>query len=441
MKVLVIGTGGREHAIVWKLRQSPKVQTVYCAPGNAGIASLASIVPIKQSDISSLADFAKAESVDLTIVGPEQPLVQGIVDLFESRGLRIFGPSKNAAQLEGSKVFSKDFMTRHHIPTAKYKTFGTAEVTLAQEFIKSLHPPIVVKADGLAAGKGVIIAPNREEALLAVNDMMVSKAFGSAGEQVVVEEYLTGEEASLFVITDGERFVTLAAAQDHKRILDGDLGKNTGGMGAYAPTPLMTASVRERVIREIVEPTLDGMRAEKMPYTGCLYVGLMLTEAGPRVLEYNCRFGDPEAQVVIPLIDGDFAELALEVAEGRLQPERVRQHPASAVCVVVSAQGYPDAYVSGKDILGLDNVLPEEGVVVFHAGTALVGSRIVTAGGRVLGVTAIGYSTDLEGTIRTAYRAVERITFDGAYYRSDIGAKALRPQTRKAFPTKEERTR
>ena len=337
MRILVIGSGGREHAIVWKLRQSPQVDQIYCAPGNAGTAELATPAAIPQTDLTGLADFAAREKIDLTIVGPEQPLVLGIVDLFAERQLRIFGPTRAAARLEGSKVFSKDFMARHRIPTAHYKVFRASDLTLAEEFIKSLKPPIVVKVDGLAAGKGVIIAPNREEALLAVRDIMVSRTFGDAGTRVVVEEYLTGEEASVFVLTDGERFVTLAAAQDHKRILDGDLGKNTGGMGAYAPAPVVTEADRTRIIREVVVPTLEGMAGEGIPYRGCLYVGLMMTDGGPRVLEYNCRFGDPEAQVVIPLIDGDLAQITLDIANGRLNPQSVRQHPASAVCVVMAS--------------------------------------------------------------------------------------------------------
>ncbi len=424
MNVLVIGSGGREHALVWKLRQSPQVERLYCAPGNAGIGRQATLVPIKPADIGALAAFAERERIDLTVVGPEQPLVLGIVDEFRRRGLAIFGPSQYAAQLEGSKVFTKEFLTRHAVPTARFGAFAPEQEAAAVRFIETLTPPIVVKADGLAAGKGVLICNSRGEAVEGIRAML-GGGFGDAGRRVVVEEFLTGEEASVFVLTDGERFATLAPAQDHKRILDGDRGKNTGGMGAYAPAPVVTPSLLARVTREIITPTLDGMRREGHPYTGCLYVGLMITPSGPKVLEFNCRFGDPEAQVVIPLIDADLAAVLGSVARGTLDPAAVRQHPAAAVCVVMASQGYPDDYQTGKEILGLDRPAADDGVVIFHAGTKDEGGKVVTAGGRVLGVTAIGYGHDLAGTIRTAYGAVGQITFDGAYYRSDIGAKAL----------------
>jgi phosphoribosylamine--glycine ligase len=344
----------------------------------------------------------------------------------------VFGPTQAAARLEGSKVFSKDFMARNGIPTARYKTFGASELTLAQEFIKSLKPPIVVKADGLAAGKGVLICPSREEALEGVREMTIAKSFGAAGERIVIEEYLAGEEASIFIITDGERFVTLAPAQDHKRILDGDLGKNTGGMGAYAPAPLVTEELLKQVEREVVLPTLEGMRREGSPYSGCLYVGLMIGEEGPKVLEYNCRFGDPEAQVVIPLIETDFAEMLLSVSERRLRANAEFRPARSAVCVVIASKGYPDAYDTGKTIEGLKQFEGNESLVVFHAGTKQADGRTVTAGGRVLGVTAIGRDLDLAATIRSAYEAAGKISFDGAYHRTDIGKKALRHLERKA---------
>jgi len=426
VNILVIGSGGREHALVWKLRQSPQVKTVYCAPGNAGVGSLATCVPLKMTDIKGLLKFAKEKEIDLTIVGSEQPLVEGIVDTFEERGFKIFGPSKAAAQLEGSKVFSKDFMLRHKIPTAKYRSFSANAIDEAKKYINTIEPPVVVKADGLAAGKGVLICKNRQEAMLALDDIVLNKVFGSAGNQIVIEEFLNGEEASLFILTDGEQFAVLASAQDHKRILDGDLGKNTGGMGAYAPAPIVTNELLQRVIIEAIQPTLDGMKQDGMPYRGCLYVGLMMTQDGPKVLEYNCRFGDPETQVVVPLIDGDLAEIFLAIAERRLDPSKVKLHSASAVCVVMASHGYPDEYQTGKQIFGLENIKAEDGVVVFHAGTKTEGNAIVTSGGRVLGVTAIGFNNELEQTIRSAYRALEKITFDGAYYRSDIGRKALK---------------
>jgi phosphoribosylamine--glycine ligase len=426
MNILVIGSGGREHAIIWKLRQSPQVQTLYCAPGNAGIAQLATCVPLKLTDIKGLLKFAKEQKIDLTVVGSEQPLVEGIVDAFEERGFKIFGPSKSAAQLEGSKVFSKNFMLRHHIPTANYRSFAATAIDEAKNYITMIEAPMVVKADGLAAGKGVLICKSRQEALLALDDIIVHKAFGTAGNQIVIEEFLHGEEASLFILTDGEQFALLASAQDHKRILDGDLGKNTGGMGAYAPAPIVTKEILQRVIHEAVEPTLNGMKQEGMPYRGCLYVGLMMTQGGPKVLEYNCRFGDPETQVVVPLIDGDLAEIFLSIAERRLNPLEVKLHSASAVCVVMASHGYPDEYQTGKQIFGLENIKAEDGVVVFHAGTKTDGNSVVTSGGRVLGVTAIGFHNELERTIQDAYHAVEKIRFDGAYYRSDIGKKALK---------------
>jgi len=426
MNVLVIGSGGREHALCWKLKQSPLTDKLFCAPGNAGIEQLAIKVPIKADDIDSLGKFALEHSIDLTVVGPEQPLVLGLADSFKEKGLAVFGPTKAAARLEGSKAFAKDFMARHNIPTARSKTFSSGQREAAEQYMKELTFPVVVKADGLAAGKGVIICDNREAGSRALDEMMDQKVFGVAGEMIVIEEFLRGEEVSVFALCDGADFALLAAAQDHKRILDGDQGKNTGGMGAYAPAPIMTEALKERVAREIIEPTIRGMAAEGSPYCGCLYAGLMITEHGPQVLEYNCRFGDPETQVVIPLIDGDLAELLHSAATGALDRKQAGQHAASAVCVVIASRGYPDAYETGKEIRGLETVNLEEGEVVFHAGTRNEKGKIVTAGGRVLGVTAVGYGHDLPGTIQAAYRIVERITFDGAYFRSDIGQKALK---------------
>jgi phosphoribosylamine--glycine ligase len=426
MNILVIGSGGREHTLVWKLRQSPNVQALYCAPGNAGIALHAQLVSLKPGDTQGLIRFVKQNRVDLTVVGPEQPLVDGIVDEFERHGLKIFGPCKGAALLEGSKAFAKDFMAKNKVPTAAYRSFHAAELPQAESFASTLSTPLVVKADGLAAGKGVIICETHQEAILALRDMMLNKAFGSAGEKVVVEEYLVGEEASVFALTDGDRYVTLASAQDHKRILDNDRGKNTGGMGAYAPAPIVTPAVLQQVNKEIIEPVLRGMKSHGTPYRGCLYCGVMISNGRAKVVEFNCRFGDPETQVVVPLIDGDLAEILMSVAEGKLDPQAVKQHPASAVCVVMASRGYPDDYQTGKPIHGLDSIKPDEGLVVFHAGTRSDGENVVTSGGRVLGVTAIGYDHELKSTIDAAYRAVAAITFDGAYYRSDIGLKALR---------------
>lgn len=427
MKVLVVGSGGREHAIVWKLRQSPRVSELYCALGNAGIERQATLVPVKANEYEKLLAFAKDKQIDLTVVGPEQPLVDGIVDLFEQNGLKIFGPRRAAAMLEGSKVFAKDFMQRYGIPTARYGRFTVDQRTEAEKFLQVLSMPVVIKADGLAAGKGVVIAETMDDACRALDEMMVRKQFGAAGERVVIEEFLRGEEASVFAVTDGSHFVTLAPAQDHKRILDGDRGKNTGGMGAYAPAPIVDDLLMQRIVREIIRPTLDGMRAEGTAYRGCLYCGLMITDSGPKVLEYNCRFGDPETQAVIPLIESDLAELLLSVAEGELDSSSLRMRSGSAVCVVMVSRGYPDEYETGKEISGLESLEGERDVVVFHAGTKRQGNTVVTSGGRVLGVTA--FDQELEKAIARAYDAVSRITFEGAYVRRDIGQKALKRRT------------
>ena len=425
MKILVIGSGGREHALVWKIKQSPLVTELYCAPGNAGIAAIAEIVPIKSSDLNGLLLFAKASKIDLTVVGPEQPLTLGIVDLFESNGLRIFGPSKAAAELEGSKVFAKQFMKMYDIPTAEFRSFNAAQRFDAERYINEIPVPIVIKADGLAAGKGVSVCDDKEQALEVLDMMFGQKVFGEAGLNIVMEEFLVGEEASVFAISDGKDFVVLPPAQDHKRILDGDKGKNTGGMGAYAPAPIVTEDILNRIKRDIIRPTLLGMAKEERPYRGCLYVGLMITETGPKVIEYNCRFGDPETQVVLPLIENDLVQLILDAVDNKLGKAKMKFKDRSAVCVVIASGGYPDSYEIDKQIFGLDGATSEKDVVVFHAGTKYNKDVIVTSGGRVLGVTAIGEQLNLEGTIDKAYRAVEKITFDGAYYRSDIGKKGI----------------
>ncbi len=426
MTVLVIGSGGREHALVSALASSPSVEAIYCAPGNAGIASEARLVPLKADDIEGLLGFVKENRIDLTVVGPEQPLVDGIVDRFSQEGLDIFGPTAAAARLEGSKVFSKEFMKRHGIPTAAFGAFGQGEIDAALSFVDSLTPPLVVKADGLAAGKGVLICDSAAEARAHIRSMMDGDAFGDAGASVVLEEFLEGEEASLFVLTDGTRYVILPPAQDHKRVFDDDQGKNTGGMGAYAPAPVMTAGLITEVEKLIVGPTLQGMLKEGAPYKGCLYVGLMMTKEGPKVLEYNCRFGDPETQVVLPLLASDAGELFSSIARGSLTPETLRIRDNSAVCVVMASGGYPDAYEKGKHVTGLDRLAGAADICVYHAGTASSGGSVITSGGRVLGITAIGPPDDLGSTIRTAYEAVGMVTFEGAHYRRDIGARALR---------------
>lgn len=426
MNVLLIGSGGREHALAWKLRQSSTVKRIFCAPGNGGIEDAAELVSLRLTDRFELLRFAKENKIDLTIVGPEQPLVDGIVDYFEEHGLTIFGPSKTAAKLEGSKGFAKEFMVRNNIPTAKFRTFTKNTLFDAERFIHELSPPIVIKADGLAGGKGVVICETKELAFETTREMAFLKTLGSAGEQVVIEEFLEGDEASIFAISDGNNYLLLHPAQDHKRILDGDKGKNTGGMGAYAPAPIITDDLLKKIERDIILPTLEGMQKLGSPYKGCLYVGLMITQTGPKVLEYNCRFGDPETQVVIPLIEGDLAQLLLSAAQGKIKKEFGKLHKASAVCVVIASGGYPDEYKTGKIIRGLDSIKQDDGVVVFHAGTRKDGNNFLTSGGRVLGVTAIGFENDLKGTISDAYRAVNRIAFDGAYYRSDIGEKGIR---------------
>lgn len=426
MDILVVGSGGREHALVWKIHQN--AGRIFCAPGNAGIEELAECVPIRATEIETLVRFALEHSIDLTVVGPEQPLTEGIVDRFEREGLKIFGPSRAAARLEGSKVFAKEFMNRHDIPTSQFGTFDKSRRGEALRFMDRLTPPIVVKVDGLAAGKGVIICPTRQEAMHAIEMMMDQRAFGPAGDRIVIEEYLEGEEMSVFALTDGKSFRVLPTAQDHKRILDGDKGKNTGGMGAYAPAPEGTPGLMEEIGTRIIRPTIEGMANEGTPYKGCLYVGLMLTAEGPKVLEYNCRLGDPEAQAVLQLIQNDAVELFLACASGDLQAIEVKQKPCSAVCVVMASSGYPDSYETDKPISGLDADFGD--VIVFHAGTKRRGAEILTAGGRVLGITALGPQSSLQEAIDKAYGAARNIHFEGAYFRSDIGRKGVRAQAR-----------
>ncbi len=428
MKILVIGSGGREHALVWKLRQSPLATSLYCLPGNAGIGEIAETVDLKPNDIHSVLKFAREMSIDLTVVGPEQPLTLGIVDLFEANGLKIFGPSKGAAEIEGSKVYAKQFMKKYNIPTAEFRAFDATQRFDAERYINEVPVPVVVKADGLAAGKGVTVCETKEQALEILDALMERKILGDAGSNVVIEEFLVGEEASVFAITDGKEFVTLTPAQDHKRILDNDLGKNTGGMGSYAPAQVVTDEMLERVKRSIIRPTLLGLAKEQRLFRGCLYIGLMITQTGPKVIEFNCRFGDPETQVVLPLLDEDLLNMMLEVAEGKLGSTKVKFKEQSAVCVVIASRGYPEDYETGKPIVGLDANSIDRGIIVFHSGTKKEKDVILTAGGRVLGVTALGPKDDLELTVDRAYRGVEKITFDGAYYRSDIGRKGIERQ-------------
>ena len=430
MHVLVIGSGGREHALVWKIRQSKRVSALSCAPGNPGIAMIARCVPLKPTDVHGLAAYAAENAVDLTVVGPEQPLAEGIVDLFASRGLRIFGPTRRAAELEWSKAFAKEFMARNHVPTATYRTFTLAQQDEAADYLCNCPVPVVLKADGLAAGKGVLVCESRESALSGLDEMFGQKAFGTAGETVVIEEFLRGVEASVFAISDGKDFLTLAPAQDHKRINDGDRGKNTGGMGAYAPAPMATTEVLRQVEDHIIGPTLRGMAAGGRPYRGCLYVGLMLTADGPKVVEFNCRFGDPETQAVLPLLDADLVEILTAAADGNLASldiPRSRLVRGHAACVVLASGGYPDTYPTGLEISGLTSASGLPGVVVFHAGTRADGDRVLTSGGRVLGVTAVSPEGTLREALESAYAAVRLIRFEGMHYRHDIGQKAFAP--------------
>jgi phosphoribosylamine--glycine ligase len=426
MKILVIGSGGREHAIVWKLAQSPLAEKIYCAPGNAGIAEIAECVSIGVDKFPELIAFAKEKNIDLTVVGPEGPLVAGIVDAFEEQGLTVLGPKKYAAQLEGSKSFAKEFMRKYSVPTAQYRMFTRDQVITAKEYVAGSRLPLVIKADGLAAGKGVLICNTVNEALNGVAEVFEENVFGGAGDSMVIEEFMRGEEASVFALCDGERYVTFAPAQDHKRIGNDDAGKNTGGMGAFAPAKIVDDKSLALVKKEIIERVLNGMKQEGCPYAGFLYCGLMMTEAGPKVVEFNCRLGDPETQVVLPLINDDFAKLCLAAAEKKLPASNAPQKNASAVCVVMASGGYPDKYPTGKEIHGLEKFSGSTNAVVFHAGTKMTDGKIVTAGGRVLGVTAIGEGKDLKETIDLAYAAVGNISFEGEYHRTDIGAKGLR---------------
>ncbi len=421
MKVLVVGGGGREHTLVWKISQSPLVEEVICAPGNAGIAEYAKCVSDGGGDIDKLLKLAKKEKIDLTVVGPEAPLVDGIVDRFSEEGLKIFGPGADAAMLEGSKGFAKKIMGRIGIPTATFQIFS--EVDEAIEFICEMGAPIVVKADGLAAGKGVTVALDEESAIKAVKSCITDKAFGRAGHRVVLEEYLVGEEATVLAFTDGKNYITMPSSQDHKAIYDGDKGPNTGGMGAYSPAPVVTAEIMEQVESEIIRPVIDGLRAEDCEYRGVLYCGLMITEAGPKVVEFNVRFGDPEAQAVIPRLKSDIVPVLMACAEGDLSKAEVEWTDDVAVCVVLASEGYPAKYPKGKIITGLRKAGGVKGAVVFHAGTAIKNKKVVTNGGRVLGATALG--KDVPTAIKRAYECADKIKFSGKYCRSDIGKKAI----------------
>jgi phosphoribosylamine--glycine ligase len=422
MKVLVIGSGGREHALVWKISQSPRVNTIFCAPGSAAIGELAELVAITPDQVQQLAEFAAREQIDLTLVGPELPLTLGIADLFAAQGLKLFGPNRAAAQLEGSKAFAKEILQENHIPTASFGAFTDA--TSAKRYLAQQEPPYVVKVDGLAAGKGVLICADRGEAEAAIDEILVQKSFGQAGERVVIEEFLAGEEASFMALTDGEHILPLATSQDHKRVFDNDQGPNTGGMGAYSPAPVVTPQIDQRILNEILIPLLGGLKKRGICYRGLIYVGLMMTQNGPKVLEFNARFGDPECQPIMMRLKSDLVPLLEATIDGRLNELQPEWYNDAAVCVVLCAAGYPGSYNRGNEIRGLEKLKNWDKGFVFHAGTTKSNDRWLTSGGRVLGVTARG--SDIASAVKEVYQAVSKISWDGMHYRKDIARRALK---------------
>ncbi|MDD5281817.1 MAG: phosphoribosylamine--glycine ligase [Candidatus Omnitrophica bacterium] len=423
MRILVVGSGGREHALVWKIAQSELVDKIFCAPGNGGIAHLAECIDIKADDVFGLLTFARKEKIDLTVVGPEVALSLGIAEEFIKAGLKIFGPNKKAANLEASKVFSKQLMAKYNVPTADFKIFDNPEA--AKKYISKIGAPCVVKADGLAAGKGVIVAKTIKEAKDAVASIMQDKIFGDAGKKIVIEECLVGQEASILVITDSKNVVALASAQDHKRIFDNDRGANTGGMGAYSPASIVTADILVEVMEKIIYRTIYGLVKEGISYRGVLYAGVMFTKEGPKALEFNVRFGDPETQAILPRLKSDLVEVMLATVEGRLiKIKNLYWDSRACVCVVCASGGYPGVYVKDKEVRGLHDAERLKDIVVFHAGTKKAGDKILTSGGRVLGVTGLG--TTIEDAIDKTYKAVNKINFEGMHFRRDIGAKALK---------------
>jgi len=421
VKVLIIGGGGREHAFAWKVSQSKRVKQVYCAPGNGGTAAIATNVPIADTDIDALVAFAKEKSIDLTIVGPEDPLAMGVVDRFEAEGLRVFGPSAAAAQIEADKAFAKKIMREQAIPTAEGRAFTAYKD--ARNYLATRDNAVVLKAAGLAKGKGVFVCDDPAEALVELENVMVKRVFGRAGDTVIVEEKLVGQEASVLAFVDGKTVYVLEAAQDHKPIGDGDTGPNTGGMGAYCPTPIVTDALHQQTQREIIVPLLEGMIRHEAPYRGILYCGIMLTAAGPKVLEFNCRFGDPEAQPILMRLQSDIIDVIEATIDGRLDQITLAWDPRPSMCVVMASGGYPGDYQKGIPIRGLDEAAALDDVVVFHAGTKREDDQVVTSGGRVLGVTALG--RDIQAAQQRAYEAVDRISFKGAIWRRDIGSKAI----------------
>jgi len=429
MRILVIGSGGREHALVWKLAQSPHARKIFCAPGNGGISQQAECIPIKADDISGLLEFAKKERIDFTVVGPEAPLSAGIVDEFAKQDLAVFGPEKKAARMEASKVFSKTIMAKYNVPTAAFEIFDAPEA--AKKYIAKIGAPCVVKADGLAAGKGVVVAQTVDEAKQAVSAMMQEKIFGNAGNQVIVEECLQGQEASILVFTDSREVIPLASSQDHKRIFDHDQGPNTGGMGAYSPAPVVTRELFQRILEEIVYRTIDGLLKEGITYKGVLYAGVMLTKDGPKTLEFNVRFGDPETEAILPRLKSDLLEVMMATSNQTLskvlKAGGLIWDNRACACVVCASGGYPGDYEKGKVITGLDEAAKIKDAVVFHSGTQRNQDKYLTGGGRVLGVTGLGRT--IKDAVAKAYRAVDKIHFDGMHYRKDIGAKAIKERT------------
>ncbi len=422
MKALVIGSGGREHTVVWKLSQSRHIDKIYCCPGNAGISDIAECIDVDGDNFYALADFAKYEGIDLTIVGPEAPLTKGIVDVFEKNGKKIMGPSSRASQLEGSKVFAKDTMRRYGIPTAEYKVFTS--YLHAEDYVRMKGAPIVIKADGLAAGKGVIVADTVDEAVSGLKLIMKDRAFGDAGNRVLVEECIQGEEASFMAFTDGKTILPMVSSQDHKRIFDDDKGPNTGGMGAYSPAPVITPELETVIMEKVMKPTVKGLHSDGIKYKGILYAGIMIRDGKPYVLEFNCRLGDPETQPVLSRLKTDFVDICLAITDERLSSLNLEWTPESSVCVVLSSKGYPGTYEKGKVITGLDDVKKIKDVMVFHAGTSFNKNKLVTSGGRVLGVTAVG--SDIKDAKEKAYKAIEKIHFDGMHYRKDIADRAIK---------------
>ena len=414
MKILVVGGGGREHAICWKLSNEKNVEKIYCAPGNPGIAEVAECVNIGDSDIDELAKFAKENEIDITVVGPEVPLVMGITDVFESQGLKVFGPNKRCARLEGSKAFSKDFMTRHNLPTAKYKEY--TNIDKAIDDIDDFGYPVVIKADGLAAGKGVIISKNREDAIKTLKEMMNDKKFGTAGEKIVIEEFLSGIETSILAFVDNETIIPMVSAKDHKKVNDGETGLNTGGMGTFSPSEIYTYELSKEIKENILDKTLKGFQEDNLDFKGILFVGLMITKDGPKILEYNVRFGDPETQSVLFRLETDLSEIISAVINNKLKDIDIKYSDDSAICVMLTSGGYPESYEKGKLITGLDNL--DKDIVVFHSGTKLLDNKLVTNGGRVIGITAKGKT--VKEACKKVYENIKKINFEGMHYRTDI---------------------